>query len=316
MVTVSIRSATQQDYSQIIHIGQSATTDFGLTVEDLHHWDRAHKPINFSGRLVAVTPSNEIVGTASYGQSAPEADPQRFNIWLFVLPAFQGHGIGNSLYGRILAELAPHTPRLLETGVRSDLLRATRFLQERQFAEVMRECETHIDLITFNPDKFVEDVKRVEAEGISIKRLTELVDDPERDHKLYELHQQRRAIGMEQGEPLPPFAEWQVHFWQRPRLLPNGFCIASAEGQYIGQSNALSSGVPAEIEYGYTGVLPAYRNRGIARAMKVYVLQWAKAQGYTLARSYSDSRNESMIRVNLHLGAIIQPPVLWMHKIL
>lgn len=69
-----------------------------------------------------------------------------------------------------------------------------------------------------------------------------------------------------------------------------------------------------ELAYGYTGVLPAYRNRGIARAMKLYVLRWAKAEGFTLVRSFSDSRNEPMIRVNLHLGFVIQPPVLWMEK--
>lgn len=72
--------------------------------------------------------------------------------------------------------------------------------------------------------------------------------------------------------------------------------------------------VAIELGYGYTGVLPAYRNQGIARAMKLRVLQWAKEQGYTLVRSWSDSRNAAMIRVNLHLGFVVQPPVLWMEK--
>jgi GNAT superfamily N-acetyltransferase len=84
--------------------------------------------------------------------------------------------------------------------------------------------------------------------------------------------------------------------------------------KFVGQSHALASGVAGEVEYGYTGVLPAYRNQGIARAMKLYVLRWAKAQGYTLVRSWSHSQNEAMIRVNLHLGFIVQPAVLWMEK--
>lgn len=69
-----------------------------------------------------------------------------------------------------------------------------------------------------------------------------------------------------------------------------------------------------EVDYGYTGVLPAYRNQGIAKAMKLRVLQWAKAQGYTAVRAWSDSRNKVMIRVNRHLGFVIQPAFLWMEK--
>jgi RimJ/RimL family protein N-acetyltransferase len=118
---------------------------------------------------------------------------------------------------------------------------------------------------------------------------------------------------MEEGR-LPPFEEWRKRFWQIPRLLVGGFCVAVDGEQVVGQSNAMKTGRSNELEYGYTGVLPAYRNQGIARAMKLYVLRWAKGQGYTLARSFSDSRNEAMIRVNLHLGFVVQPPVLWMEK--
>lgn len=48
--------------------------------------------------------------------------------------------------------------------------------------------------------------------------------------------------------------------------------------------------------------------------MKLRVLAWAKEQGYTAVRSWSDSRNTAMIRVNLCLGFQVQPPVLWMEK--
>jgi hypothetical protein len=49
--------------------------------------------------------------------------------------------------------------------------------------------------------------------------------------------------------------------------------------------------------------------------MKLHVLRWTKTQGYTLVRSFSDSRNEAMMRVNLHLGFTAQPPVLWLKKV-
>jgi GNAT superfamily N-acetyltransferase len=311
----TIRAATEKDYPTIVSIGRSATSDYVQSVEDLQFWDKARASSTISGKLVAVASDNQIIGTASYAQSAPEDDPRKFNIWIFVPPHLQGNTIGKSLYERITAELTPYKPRCLETGVRTDLPRAVRFLEQRGFVEVMREYESHLDLTTFNPDIFMDDLLRVGSLGITIKTLTELNNDPERDAKLYELHVRRREEAMDGSKPLPSLEQWRERFWHTPRLLPNGFCVAIDGEKYIGQSNDLASGIPTELEYGYTGVLRAYRNQGIARAMKLYVLRWAKIHGYTLARSWSNSRNEPMIRVNLHLGFVGQPAVLWMEKL-
>jgi len=229
-----------------------------------------------------------------------------------VLPQFQGCGIGKGLYVFMLAALATYKPRYLETGVRTDLPRAMRFLAERGFVEVRRECETHLDLTRFTPNAFASDLQRVCRRGITLKTLTELACDPERDTKLYELHRQQHEAGGTQTT-FTSFAEWQASFWQLPHLLPDGFCVAVDDEKYIGHSHAMRSDT-TELGYGYTGVLPVYRNQGIARAMKLRVLQWAKEQGYTLVRSWSDSRNDAMIRVNLQLGFVVQPPVLWMEK--
>lgn len=279
---------------------------------DLEFADRVRTPATIAKRVVAVTANNQIIGAAYYSQSAPKDDPQKFGIWLHVPPRLQGHGIGKELYEFVVADLAVYKPRCLETGVRTDLPRAVRFLEERGFAEVMRECEMHLDLTTFNSAAFINEARRVEKLGIDLKTLAELDNDSERDEKLYELHCRQHEVAGAQS-PFAPFVEWQASFWQLPHLHPAGFCVAIDGENYIGHSHAMRSAT-AELSYGYTGVLPAYRNQGIARAMKVRVLQWAKDQGYTSARSWSDNRNEAMIRVNLHLGFVIQPPVLWMEK--
>ena len=309
----SIRPATKADYPQIVAIGRSATADYVQSVADLEMGDQTRPSDVVARKLVAESASKQLVGVATYAQSAPADDPQRFNVWFFIPPHVQGNGIGKRLYAQVMAELAPYQPHCLETGVRSDLPRAVRFLEERGFVTMSSECETHLDLTTFNPDYFQADQQRVEREGIMLRTLAELHDDPARDEKLYAMHLRRHVEGME-TEMLPPFAEWIERFYQVPRLLLDGFCVAIDGEAYIGQSNALASGVSAELEYGYTGVLPAYRNRGIARAMKLCVLRWAKAHGYSLARSFSDSRNQAMIRVNLHFGFVVQPPVFWMNK--
>lgn len=308
----TIRPTTAADYPAIVEIGWRATADFGLSVADLAFADNKRTPATIRRRVVAVTPDKQIIGTAYYSQSAPVEDPQRFCLWLHVPPQWQGHGIGKGLYAFMLADLAVYKPRCLETGVRTDLPRTVRFLAERGFVEVMSECEMHLDLTNFNSAVFGDGIRRVEKLGVVLKMLTELENEPARDAKLYELHRRHHEAGGAQS-PFAPFAEWQAAFWQLPQLHPAGFCVAIAGETYIGHSHAMRSAT-AELSYGYTGVLPTYRNQGIARAMKALVLEWAKAQGYKVVRSWSDSRNEAMLRVNRQLGFVMQPPVLWMEK--
>ncbi|MEZ4712822.1 MAG: GNAT family N-acetyltransferase [Caldilineaceae bacterium] len=123
-MTIIIRPATPADYPAIVDVGWRATADFGLTMADLLYGDQQRAVDAVASRLVAVTLKQEIIGAASYGQSTPADDPRRFNVWFHVLPEYQGQGIGKQLYERVMAELIPHTPRCLETGVRTDLPRS------------------------------------------------------------------------------------------------------------------------------------------------------------------------------------------------
>lgn len=310
-----IRPALPQDYPAIVAIGRAATPDYVQSVADLQVAEQKFAADRGYARFVATTADGQIIGTAYYIRAEPGAQPRHFALWLYVPAQHQGSGVGKALYARLLTALAPFQPIRLATGVRSDLPRAVRFFLDRGFTITQRECETHLDLTAFAPTRFQADWQRVAAQGIVIQTLAELAADPQRDERLYRLHQQRILMGMEAGE-LPPFLEWQQSFWQTPRLLPAGFCVAIDGDAYVGQSNALASGVATELEYGYTGVLPAYRNRGIARAMKLHVLRWAKTAGYTVARSFSDSDNQPMLRVNQYLGGVVQPPVYWLEKTL
>lgn len=94
----TIRKADRDDYPDIVTIGRGATADYGLTVEDLDHGDRTRRPDTISAKLVAVDASNQIIGVSTYGQSAPEKDPGKYNVWVFVPPHLQGKAIGKRLY--------------------------------------------------------------------------------------------------------------------------------------------------------------------------------------------------------------------------
>jgi GNAT superfamily N-acetyltransferase len=64
---------------------------------------------------------------------------------------------------------------------------------------------------------------------------------------------------------------------------------------------------PGIIYQGLTGVLRDYRGRGIAMALKVRTVRYARANGYREIRTWNDVRNRKMLRINDALGFAKQP---------
>ncbi len=58
---------------------------------------------------------------------------------------------------------------------------------------------------------------------------------------------------------------------------------------------------------GFTGVLREYRGRGIAWALKLRALTWAKERGYREVRTWNSTRNAPMLGINVALGFAKQP---------
>ncbi|MBC8159715.1 MAG: GNAT family N-acetyltransferase, partial [Roseiflexaceae bacterium] len=97
----------------------------------------------------------------------------------------------------------------------------------------------------------------------------------------------------------------------------DAFAIACADGRYVGQSQLLLMPETTELETGWTAVLPAYRQRGLATALKVATLVWAKGQGaYTAVRTWNNATNAKMIGINQRLGFVPQPEWFWFERTL
>jgi GNAT superfamily N-acetyltransferase len=236
--------------------------------------------------------------------------PQRFALDIFVRPEYQRRGVGSALFGQITTLAESMDGRSLSTQCREDKSETIRFLENRGFLAGMREWESRLDLGEFDPSVYTGYEQKVLDQGIRMATLRELrEEDPDCHRKVYDMVCSIEAdVPRSEAEFTPPdFELFQTRLENSLNLLPDGYCIAVANGEYVGVSSVHSSQATNDLEVGLTGVRRDYRRRGIALALKVKATTWAKEQGYPLVKTWNATSNDRMLDINVRLGFRRQP---------
>jgi len=99
--------------------------------------------------------------------------------------------------------------------------------------------------------------------------------------------------------------------FENAAFIPEAFFVALDQGRYVGMSNLTNENDdPTRLATDYTGVLPSHRRRGIATALKLHCLEYAKANGVKMITTSNDSTNP-MYQLNLELGFKPTPAALY-----
>lgn len=304
----TIRPFTPADYPGIAAVINAALPGSITRAEDIAEQDSHLAPHCKAGRFAAEV-GGELVGVGEYVQYEGRYHPQRFTIRLLVQPAYQGQGIGSALYQQLREALAPFDPIALGATVREDLDRGIAFATKRGFVERMRTWESELDLTSFDPAPWRHYLAQAAAAGVRIKSLTALASDPERNQKLFTAFSAIR-LDIPSAEPRTPlnFERFVKSHLEASDSLPDAFLVAlSPSGAYIGVSNLWADSGDGILHTGVTGLLPEWRGKGIAQALKVTALTWAKAQGAKGVRTFNESNNIRMLKINLAMGFVQKP---------
>ncbi len=218
-------------------------------------------------------------------------------VWLGVLPAARGSGIGGELWARAEEHLRRLGPDTAFTNVVGDEAGA-------QFATALGFAREHVDIVSAVDPRAVDvaelPVRRaaLEREGYRLVPYGDV--DP---RALYELD--LTTSDDMPGNDAPheiSFDEWRAEVFHGRDLTMDG-SLAVVHGELPVAHTMLSvdwDGLRARNEG--TGTLRDHRRRGLALAAKLEQMRWAAEAGITRVITDNAETNEGMLAINRRLG--------------
>ncbi len=297
-----IRAFTPQDYPAIADV-YNTSWEAPITVEQLRAQDEAAQRHHESRFQRYVVEFNErIVAFGCYDQPPRFYEPGRFRVMIGVEPRYQKQGIGSALYERIIEDLHSLNTSSIWVKINEEMLNGLRFVKQHGFSEELRIWELRLDTATFDPHPYTGLHHTLKAQGIEIKALQDLETDVEHSHKLYRLT-------CEVGQDLPSTEHWTKpgydDFLRDMQLRsPVSYFVAVHQDNYVGLSYLTTHKEEHFCATGLTGVKRGYRRQGIALALKLQGIIYAKEHLYPTITTSVDSSNQASLRMNERLGFV------------
>ena len=305
MLKIHKFAKTEADYQGLFRLIDAIWPDQRVDQETFLHGEANRNPNHYFRREWAEM-DGQMVACATFNETWWTKTENEYRVTVSVLPDYQNRGIGATLYEQALAQLAADgkVVAVLQANTREDRPEAIQFLEKRGFELDNRYPRSELRLEQFAAPQFASYVERARANGFDIRPLAEIMKtDAEWQRKIYELE-----WIFEQDEPTPdpptkiPFDEWARDVVEAPDFMPTGWAIALDGDRYAGMSCLWpDKHFPDRLHTGWTGVDRPYRKQGLATALKLEAIKFARAYGATHIRTDNHEANW-MYQINRRLG--------------
>lgn len=312
----NIREKTPDDYPMMVEINNAEWPDHPITVEEWRHEDEHRDPKCKFKEWVAEI-DGEVVAFFGYDQWSGMYHPRKFSIYCLVHPNHQGKGIGSVLYEYVMDQLREFDPLVVRGYARENRVRGVEFLKARGFKEEMRAWESRLDAEKFDLASYANVEERPRSIGIEIKTVKELEGDPDRDRRLYELDMElMKDVPSPDRRTDIPYEAYLDMVMRGPDFRPEAYFVAVHDGEYVGMSNLWVSQASKDLYTGLTGVRREHRHKGIALALKIRGIRYAKEHGHPVIKTWNETRNRPILEINERLGFVKQPADITFCKVL
>ncbi len=307
---VKVRRFETRDYEAVAAIVSATMPEYPRSAVELQFDDEHHDPRCYLKRWVAER-GGAVVGWAEITQWPTVYHPRRYHADVMVEPARRGRGVGLALYEELYQDLVCRHALDVRAWTREGAPEGSRFLERRGFREERRVWPSRLDVTSFDLAPFADVAGQVRAEGFEITTYRELETDPMRDRKLHALLVELDGDVPTPESPTPFSFEWWVESrLGSPHFLPDAYFVALHHGTYVAVSSLGLRQSSEGLYTGLTGTRAAYRRRGLALALKLRGIAYAREKGHPFIMTENDSVNRPMLSINGRLGFVKQPAMV------
>jgi len=294
----TLRPRTAEDDPRAVGIYSAQERDSAPLTVERYRGELGENPAE-GERWVAVQ-DGRVLGSGSAGPAWWTGDPVTYSVEIRVDRRRGREGIGTSLLDLLRSRLLQRGARRLLGWVRTDAVDGRAFAARHGFAETgqaIQEYRLHVPSAATSPHGALEE--RLRGEGILLASLAELDPDDAFLRALQRLWAGAEAADDEQLRQ--SFPVWRREVLDAPGLSPETHWVAVDRGQPVGMTFLRSLSEDAA-ENDYTGVAATHRGRGIATALKLRAVRWARAHGVDWFFTSSEVGNAPMLGINTRLG--------------
>lgn len=316
---ITIRLFGTRDYEAIAAVNNAVFPDRPGTAEEWRYEDERFEKRYVNERYVAERPdTGEIVGFGGLWHVPWAFHPRKFGMEVRVRPDARRRGTGTALWRRIEEGLRARGAISVKTQVWEAMPDGLAFASRTGFREVMRAWEARLDVGGFDFPAFRPSLDRARERGV---RITTLAAEREKDPaNLRRLHSVEAEIAEDVPRPADDvhtpisFDMWTEYVVQAPWSMPDAYFIAVVDGEYAGISSLFRPQVGDWLNQGLTGVAREFRGRGVATALKVRTVEYARDHGVREIRTWNEINNERILTINARFGFVRQPAWLTLRK--
>jgi GNAT superfamily N-acetyltransferase len=284
----------------------SLTMPEAVTADQVAEWWRPREN-EIRSTTVALNSAGQVIGLADV-ESLTWKRAGLFRMRVIVATEWRKQGIGKQLYGEALRFACTHKASALQSSVKDTDAAALRFAEQRGFAIDRHTFESVLDLSRFDESAFAGGVEQLQAAGFRFLSLAAAEMDVEQaQRKLYALNRETGLDNPGNDGTFPSYDAFRQNVFEASWFRPDGQILAADGERWVALAAIALSPQHNSAYNAFTGVDREYRGRGLAYAVKLLAIRWAKQSGALLMRTDNDSQNGPMLAVNRKLGYQPEP---------